>query len=81
MTCRISSGSSRADIAVEPDESQNMTVSCRRSAASIDQRTQVRGLTASRWIGRSPDLRSPSGVASVPQWHAKLAEVALRQVG
>ena len=31
---RMSSGSSRADIAVEPTRSQNITVSCRRSAAS-----------------------------------------------
>ena len=36
MTSRMSSGSSRADIAVEPTRSQNMTVSCRRSAASGD---------------------------------------------
>ena len=34
MTWRMSSGSSRADSAVEPTRSQNMTVSWRRSAAS-----------------------------------------------
>ena len=34
MTSRMSSGSSRADIAVEPTRSQNITVSWRRSAAS-----------------------------------------------
>ena len=34
MIARMSSGSSRADIAVEPTRSQNITVSWRRSAAS-----------------------------------------------
>ena len=34
MTLRMSSGSSRADSAVEPTRSENMTVSWRRSAAS-----------------------------------------------
>src|ERR1700752_4361873 len=34
MTSRKSSGSSRADSAVEPTRSQNITASCRRSAAS-----------------------------------------------
>src|SRR6516164_2905921 len=34
MTSRKSSGSSRAESSVEPTRSQNMTVSCRRSAAS-----------------------------------------------
>ena len=34
MTSRMSSGSSRADSAVEPTRSQNITVSWRRSAAS-----------------------------------------------
>src|SRR5690348_9255685 len=32
MTSRRSSGSSRADSAVEPTRSQNITVTCRRSA-------------------------------------------------
>src|SRR5271163_2551083 len=36
MTWRMSSGSSRAESAVEPTRSQNMTVSWRRSAASTD---------------------------------------------
>jgi len=35
MTARISSGSSRADSAVEPTRSANMTVSCRRAAKSV----------------------------------------------
>jgi hypothetical protein len=34
MTSRRSSGSSRADSAVEPTRSQNITVSCRRSASA-----------------------------------------------
>ena len=34
MTSRKSSGSSRADSAVEPTRSQNITVSCRRSASA-----------------------------------------------
>src|SRR5262252_9120681 len=34
MTSRKSSGSMRAESSVEPTKSQNMTVSCRRSAAS-----------------------------------------------
>src|SRR5215831_7333686 len=35
MTSRRSSGSSREDNGVEPTRSQNMTVSCRRSAPSM----------------------------------------------
>jgi len=34
MTCRMSSGSSSAEIAVDPTKSQNITVSCRRWASS-----------------------------------------------
>src|SRR5436190_8887197 len=33
MTSRMSSGSSRAEIAVDPSRSRNITVSCRRSAS------------------------------------------------
>jgi DNA methylase len=36
MTRRMSSGSSRAESAVEPTRSQNITVSWRRSAAPVD---------------------------------------------
>jgi hypothetical protein len=35
MTSRRSSGSSRAESAVEPTRSQNITVSCRRSAVAV----------------------------------------------
>src|SRR5271166_751617 len=37
MTSRMSSGSSRFERAVEPTRSQNITVNCRRSAASVDE--------------------------------------------
>ena len=59
MISRISSGSSRADIAVDPTRSQNITVSCRRSAASTPatpthlRRLERRVLTE-RKVGRSP---------------------------
>ena len=46
----MSSGSSRADNSVEPTRSQNITVSCRRSAAGL-----VRGVAETvgldRWLG------------------------------
>ena len=59
MTSRMSSGSSRADSAVEPTRSQNMTVSWRRSAAgSMGAENLFRG-------GRGA-LRSPPGVRQSP---------------
>jgi integrase len=66
MIARISSGSSRADSAVEPTRSQNMTVSWRRSAPS---RGSCAGLAAT-WSG---DIR----VIQVLLGHAQLETTAL----
>ena len=76
MIARMSSGSSRADIAVEPTRSQNITVSCRRSAASavgMRDRRGARMVTADRGRNR---LEQPLAVA---ERHAELFEVALGQ--
>ena len=56
MISRMSSGSSRADIAVEPTRSQNITVSCRRSAASVRRLTGQRGPSASAAVSVEPRL-------------------------
>src|ERR1700757_2769958 len=55
MTARRSSGSSRADSAVEPTRSQNITVSCRRSAAST------------RGVGATGAAAPPIGLPQPPQ--------------
>jgi hypothetical protein len=58
MTSLMSSGSSRADIAVEPTRSQNMTASCRRSATSGDHRADL-GIVGFAGALSRQDLRSP----------------------
>ena len=71
MTSRMSSGSSRADNAVEPTRSQNITVSWRRSAASVDEGVGD-GPLGSATICAGPKLaialrsrlRSPKGTPS-----------------
>ena len=66
MTSRRSSGSKRAESAVEPTRSQNITVSCRRSASPFGAR--VTGVSAS-----SPD----ASVAGTPK--AAMASSSLRR--
>src|SRR5271157_1326950 len=57
MIPRMSSGSSRADIAVEPTRSQNITVSCRRSAAGRQAASVGRGATGpARAVGLMANL-------------------------
>src|SRR5215467_6024922 len=76
MISRNSSGSSRADSAVEPTRSQNITVSWRRSAASWGISTVVAtasdlvavtgvGVLPSSWIARSNLRRWPSDTTPV----------------
>ena len=50
MTSRRSSGSMRAESAVEPTKSENITVTCRRSAAS--------------WVFASVVVAGPAGCRS-----------------
>ena len=68
MTLRRSSGSSVADSAVEPTRSTNITVSCRRSAASAAARGVGLGGAAAATprpaIALSRRLRCPSGTPS-----------------
>jgi hypothetical protein len=59
MTSRKSSGSSRAESAVEPTRSQNITVSCRRSAPSAR-----RGAGTAAGAGAAT---SPIGLPQPPQ--------------
>jgi hypothetical protein len=49
MTSRTSSGSSRVESAVEPTRSQNMTVSCRRSARGCALVDGGRGAPSRAW--------------------------------
>ena len=58
MIARMSSGSSRADIAVEPTRSQNMTVSWRRSAASTAGGGPIDRLVLAL-LAAPPSSRSP----------------------
>ena len=79
MIPRISSGSSRAASEVEPTRSQNIMVSCRRSATS-------RGLD--RNLGGAADLeRAPSALAIAlsrrfpwPEGHTELFEISVGEV-
>jgi hypothetical protein len=61
---RKSSGSMRADSAVEPTKSENITVTCRRSAVSWGFSSTVAGCAAaglpSSWIAASIIRRCPS---------------------
>jgi len=69
ITARRSSGSSRADNAVESTRSQNSTVSCRRSAAAGG--SAAGGGTApscSAAIAFSSFNRGPSGMPRVARW-------------
>ena len=75
MTCRMSSGSSSAEIAVDPTKSQNITVSC----ASL-------GLVFPRGLGFGGGRRHvqlsnrPEQPAPMPERKAELPQVLLRQV-
>src|SRR6516165_5868518 len=70
MTSRRSSGSRRDESSVEPTRSQNMTVSCRRSArsawlgAASGADEAGRGVMRSSSIARSRRLRCPSSTPS-----------------
>src|SRR6516164_5614072 len=76
MTSRRSSGSMRADSAVEPTRSENITVTWRRSAASLGATATVAGAgaavfaserrsaIASRNTRRSPTVETPNSFRS-----------------
>ena len=72
MIACMSSGSSRAEIAVEPTRSQNITVNCRRSTASA-----VGSRNRGRADAQSGDrLEQPLAMA---QRNPELLEVGLGQ--
>ena len=81
MTSRISSGSSRADIAVEPARSQNITVSWRRSAASVDEGVGGRTSWLSHHLRRTKTCDRFEEPFAIPQGDAKFFKVAVRQIG
>src|SRR5271169_3994197 len=73
MTLLRSSGSRRVDISVEPTRSQNMTVSCRRSA-SVDRAAE----TEAR-VGLDTSGASAARVDAVSDLRAAIAASSLRR--
>src|ERR1700730_16338787 len=70
MISRMSSGSRRADSAVEPTRSQNMTVSWRRSADAVAREMGA----AVAGFGRASEL---SAVSVLPHFEQNLAPARL----
>src|SRR5271166_4916846 len=82
MTSRISSGSSRFERAVEPTRSQNITVNCRRSAASVDEgsrRAARRLRRLRRLLRRTNTCDRLEQALAIPQGDAEFFEIIARQ--
>ena len=84
MISRRSSGSKRADSAVEPTKSENITVTWRRSAVSLGRLRARQPLTLDAPLqpdGRSRKLSNCSHYFSaMPDGHAKSIKVLVRQL-
>jgi hypothetical protein len=73
MTARRSSGSSRANNAVEPTRSQNITVNWRRSASAGADASETAALTAAVGAERSDGVQQLAPVAD--RCNANLPEI------
>ena len=80
MTSRKSSGSMRAESAVEPTRSENITVTWRRSAASASGRTGAE-LKSVPIRGGGQTYNRFEQTLAVPQRHAKFFKVVVGQLG
>src|SRR6516164_5371332 len=77
MIPRRSSGSSRADIGVEPTRSQNITVSCRRSASAAVPRTGTATAAPKSPPRSTAGVEQPTAVAD--RGYPDVLEVLVRQ--
>ena len=74
MTSRKSSGSMRAERAVEPTRSENITVTCRRSAVSWGFSSTVADCAA---VAAPKLLDSGEHYPPMPEQHADILEVLI----
>src|SRR5271169_6106917 len=81
MIARTSSGSSRAEIAVEPTRSQNITVSWRRSAASGFGAGSAAGRSAAGRPADSSRIARNSFLPSIAEDDAEFLQVLVGEFG